>query len=314
MRDSFRISMDVIESQHKINFGDSILFLGSCFSEEIGNQAILSGLDATSNVFGTVFHPRPLGQLLLDAIHSEKNVESVKMDDLFFHWGSSGKIYALNPNDLKERIILEREALKDKLGKAKFLFITFGSAFAYRHVESDKIVANCHKQAGNTFQKELSEIKDLKDFWQAIISDLLHLNPDIQIVFTVSPVRHLKDGYVENNLSKARLIEVIEALSKNKNCSYFPSYELVMDDLRDYRFYKKDLIHPNELAIDYVWSFFCKTYLAKENFDVCEQVKQIKLGRNHSPLYPESKKVLENKMIMEQKEKKLSVNHPNIKW
>jgi len=171
MKDSFRLSMDVIESQTKINFGDSILFLGSCFSEEIGNQAILSGLDATSNVFGTIFHPRPLGQLLLDAIHSEKEVESIKQDDLFFHWGSSGKIYALTSNDLKKRILLEREAFKDKLGKAKFLFITFGSAFAYRHLESDKLVANCHKQAGNSFQKEFTETKDLVDFWQVIIRD-----------------------------------------------------------------------------------------------------------------------------------------------
>ena len=119
---------------------------------------------------------------------------------------------------------------------------------------------------------------------------------------------------MENNLSKACLIQVIAELTKNQNCSYFPAYELVMDDLRDYRFYKKDLIHPNELAIDYVWNFFCKTYLSKENVDVCEQVKQLKLGRNHVPLYPESKKVLENKIIMVQKEKKLSVNHPTIKW
>jgi hypothetical protein len=314
MKDSFRLSMDVIESQTKINFGDSILFLGSCFSEEIGNQAILSGLDATSNVFGTIFHPRPLGQLLLDAIHSEKEVEFLKSDDLFFHWGSSGKIYALTLNDLKKRILIEREALKDKLGNAKFLFITFGSAFAYRHLESAKLVANCHKQAGNIFQKELSDFKDLVDFWQGIIRDLINFNSNLQIVFTVSPVRHLKDGYVENNLSKACLIQVIAELTKNQNCSYFPAYELVMDDLRDYRFYKKDLIHPNELAIDYVWNFFCKTYLPKEIVDVCEQVKQLKLGRNHVPLYPESKKVLENKIILDQKEKKLSVNHPTIKW
>jgi hypothetical protein len=192
--------------------------------------------------------------------------------------------------------------------------VTFGTAKGYLHRTSNQLVANCHKQHSSLFKIQNSNSDEIIQFWKPILEKLIAFNPTIQIVFTVSPVRHLKDGIIENNRSKAQLVLAVESLAKLRNCNYFPSYEIVMDELRDYRFFKNDFAHPNELAVEYVWQHFANTYLTESNVTTCNKIKAIKSALNHKPLYDKSKKLSEHQAIILERKKQLDKVIIGINW
>lgn len=311
---SFQFNFQIPSQEPKIEIGKTILFIGSCFSDEIGNQAQIHGLKASSNPFGTLFHPFAIGQGIIESLEENTACDVIQQDDVFFHWGSSGKIHAYSIEELEEKVINERKKLSEQLQNASHLFVTFGTAKGYFHKTNKKIVANCHKQNPALFEVQNSNSVEIIQFWEAIIERIISINPTIQIVFTVSPVRHLKDGIVENNRSKAQLLLAVETFAKHSNCSYFPSYEIVMDELRDYRFYKNDFSHPNELAIDYVWQRFASTYLTESTLAICKKVKAIKTALNHKLLYEKSKKALENQQIIQERKRQLNTEVEGINW
>ena len=177
----------------------------------------------------------------------------------------------------------------DSITKATHIIITLGTAWVYRHIESDQIVANCHKVQQKKFLKELLSVDEITESLEALISIIRSVNSEVNFLFTVSPVRHLKDGFVQNQQSKAHLVSSIHQIVEPRNkIFYFPSYELMMDELRDYRFYKEDMIHPNQTAIDYIWEKFVATWISDDSVSIMEKVDIIQKGLQHKPFNPNS--------------------------
>ena len=241
-----------------------------------------------SNPFGTIFHPYCIANQIIDAISLNKKVRSVKRNDLFFDYESGGKLFAKSEEELISLILDKRDDLHDQLKKGTHLFITFGSAFAYRLHADGKLVANCHKQKTDLFKKELSDTDEIIKHWKLCLDLLKSINPNICIHFTVSPVRHSKDGLPENNRSKGRLIDIAHQLVDYSKGKYFPSYEIMMDHLRDYRFYKQDRIHPNEEALDYIWEQIQASYFSPESIMLLSKISAYQKAKAHQFFYPES--------------------------
>lgn len=257
-----------------INHNHKLTFIGSCFSDEISNYAKNSGFQVLSNPFGTIYNPISIAKNLLDALSDNVNVSVLQRDELYFSWDASTKISAKSESELEQLILTKNTSLKDHLAQPGFLFITFGTAFIYRLKEDNRYVANCHKQPSQLFEKELTSAEEILSIWKILIDKLERFNPSLKIVFTISPVRHIRDGIIENNRSKARLIHAVEKLTELNDVEYFPSYEIVLDELRDYRFFKEDRIHPSEEASSYIWQRFSDLYLNDQTKkDVAEFIK-----------------------------------------
>ena len=298
-------------SVKKIKIGDRITLLGSCFSDEIALKLKESGFHVSSNPFGTIFHPTALANLILI-----ENFESsiLKRDDLYFSWFSAGTIYDLEKSKLIEKLALIQNELINSIQNSNFLFVTFGTSFAYENESYGSVVANCHKQPPVNFKKVLSTVGEMRHDWEMCMSKIYELNPDIEIVFTVSPVRHIKDGIIENNRSKARLIELTNQLSELTDAKYFPSYELVIDVLRDYRFYKEDLIHPDNQAVEFVYSHFENIFFDDLTKEITKEIRKIRVLNTHKIRYPESVKSIEFEQNTAQKIKEFSIQYPSINW
>ena len=267
-------------SKHKINHSHALTFIGSCFSDEIGSEAKLSGFDAFVNSFGTIFNPVSLAQQVLNAINISNEITVLERDTKFYSWEASTKIVGSSHVEITDLILRNRQQLRHQLSKSGFLIVTFGTAFVYK-LESTVVVANCHKKPGNLFQKELATHAEIVSLWRPVLNVLQEFNPNLKILFTVSPVRHTRDGVIENTRSKARLIEVVSELITERNADYFPSYEIVLDELRDYRFFKQDRVHPNEEAIEYVWKRFSEVYFTDETKSTINQIRQIRKRFSH---------------------------------
>jgi hypothetical protein len=239
------------------------------------------------NLMAPYLIPLALQNLLIGFIKHKVYDENaiIQRDDLFFSKYHHGSFYSKDSSDLIKEINDGLYLFETKLQKAKFLFLTFGSAYVYELIDSQEIVANCHKLPQNRFTKRLLSIHEIEAVYQPILKHLAEINSELNVVLTVSPVKHLKDGIIENQLSKSTLLLAIHQLKNtHPNTSYFPAYELVTDDLRDYRFYENDGAHPNQLAIDYVFEKFKSTYFSEETrvyFD--EQLNFQKL-KNHKPI------------------------------
>lgn len=277
----------------KIQHGEGIVLIGSCFSNEMGLQFENNGFKVNSNSFGTIFHPVPLARMIQDSLDENSENSIFQRQDLFFSWNAAGTHFGYSKAELNDHLNDVKTQFKNDLKTAKYLFITLGSAFGYVHNQSGDIVANCHKMPASTFQKCLSDLNSMTQIWNETIQKIKVWNPAIQIVFTLSPVRHIKDGLIENNRSKARLFELIESLNFQNQIAYFPAYEIVLDELRDYRFFKADGMHPNELAINYVWEKLKSTMMTAESQNICTEIQQLKQMENHISIYAESKENLD---------------------
>ena len=274
----------------QIDYNAQILLLGSCFSDHIGALFSKHQFNTISNPFGIIFHPIPLASLIQRIVHKNYFTE----DAFFFHqeqWHSYELHSSMGRTNLSEALRNANEILDlthNFLNKASHVFITLGTAWGYRL--NNTIVTNCHKQSASLFHKELASISLIENALEQIQAAMMYLNPDLKVVYTVSPVRHLKDGFTENSIGKAHLLAGIHAQKEkakdSKSVSYFPSYEIVMDELRDYRFYKMDLIHPNELAIAYIWeSLVAGTFTAATKI-LLKEVVSIQNGLDHIPFNP----------------------------
>jgi hypothetical protein len=228
----------------------------------------------------------------------------VERNGVFFSYAHHSSFHNEDDEDLLKKINHENKTAFEFLKETDYLFITFGSAFFYHHIQLNEPVANCHKQAGNLFEKRLLTVEEITEKYSALIAHLKSFNPKLKIIFTVSPVKYFKDGVIENNISKSTLLLSAHQLVKQfDNCYYFPAFELVNDDLRDYRFYKEDLAHPNDLAIDYVWNKFSDCFFNKQTLLLNKQIHALNLALNHRKLITHSEEAIKlNDFILKQKD------------
>lgn len=297
----------------KISHGDHLLFLGSCFSDELALKAKYYGFNVDANPFGTVYHPLALSRFINESLSLKFNECVVQRNDVFLSWDANSTFHAMSEIDLISKLESKRKRWIEILTFGDYLFVTFGTAWGYKRKDTNELVANCHKFPGTEFSKELTDQTLIVEKWKDVLHSLQELNPKLKVVFTVSPVRHSKDGLIENNQSKSILIDAIRQLMNiEKNCFYFPSYEIVIDELRDYRFYKLDRVHPNEEAINYVWNRFSDVFFRDETLALNREVQKVRLAESHRSLFPES---LENKKHLEATKElrfKLMKEHPEV--
>jgi len=284
----FRTEIVITESPEKIFYQDKIFGMGSCFVTHIQNKFDYYQFQNQINPFGTVFNPVSIRKLISRIV----NQHTFDKKHLFYHqnlWKSFDLHSDFNNPD-KEVFLNTINNKISEAGKflktADWLFLTFGTAWVYRHKATGNIVNNCHKVPQKEFEKLLLPPTVITEELKEIIHLVKTINPGIKILMSISPVRHLKNGFVENQRSKAHLITAVHALKDNHN--YFPSYEIMLDDLRDYRFYKDDYIHPNELAINYIWEKFSDSFISKDAIHTMQRIEKIRQGLAHKSFNPES--------------------------
>jgi len=284
-------SFDIPIHPKPISHGDKILSLGSCFAESMGERMRQSKIDILINPFGTLFHPIPICQLLEAALEEKHLPENMflKRDGLHFHYWTHSKVVGHSFEELREKLTGEQLLIKKFLIKSDYLILTLGTAWLYELSDTSKAVANCHKQPGKLFSKRLTGIEEMSNYLKKVISLLSGLNPNLEIILTVSPVRHIKDGIPENQLSKSLLRVLCGEFERQfGHIHYFPSYEIMVDELRDYRFYKPDLIHPTEQAEEYIWEKWKISLFPKDTQSLMDQIKSVQLELAHRPLNPKS--------------------------
>jgi hypothetical protein len=311
------LTLDPQPAKQSIGYEDKLMLLGSCFSDHIGAKLLEAKFQTLFNPTGIVYDPISLAQHL-SAITNGKSFEA---SDLFQHnelWHSWLFHSDFSSTEQQETLKLMNEAIllsASQITSASYLFLTLGSAYGYVLKDKQVPVANCHKAPKEWFDKKLFGIEEMVSVLQKSITELRRINPNIQIVFTVSPVKHIRDGVVENNRSKARLLEVAHTLSEQENdCSYFPAYELVTDVLRDYRFYAPDMAHPNAQAVDWVFDFFCQTYFAKPTQQLKQEVLQVVSAKNHRPLHATTKAHQQFLKTFLAKTELLKLKLPGLNW
>lgn len=256
----FSTPVYIPESVHKITDKSTLLSIGSCFAENMGKRLELLPLSILNQPFGTLFHPQAITNAL--QTHKLSAIELVKQQGVWLHPDYHSSLCANDASDLMELIQERQQKVKRQLEQCQFLMITWGTAFYYWDKKLRRPIANCHKQAAQSFEKRLSTIEEIVEVYQTFIKNTLQKNPDLRIILSVSPVRHTKDGLPENAISKATLRLAAQKIQEIfPQVDYFPAYEIMMDELRDYRFHASDLIHPNETAEEYIWQKFKTCYL-----------------------------------------------------
>ena len=301
--------------ENSIDYNAKVFLMGSCFVENIGKKFSYYKFQSLVNSFGIIFHPKAIENLISRIIQQKKFTK----EDVFFlneRWHCF-EVHSVLSNP-SEEIFLNKlnEILEESfsfLKTASHIVFTLGTAWGYENKESANLVANCHKVPQKNFNKVLFNAIEIEASLKIITRLIKEINPKAAILFTVSPVRHLKDGFIENQRSKAHLITAIhQIIEKDTSISYFPSYEIMMDELRDYRFYAEDMIHPNKTAINYIWEKFKETAVASSCTNTMKEVEKIQSGLSHRPFNTESDEFIKFQEKLQQKIVYLSEKHPHI--
>jgi hypothetical protein len=279
---------------NQIDYRAKVFLLGSCFSENIGKKLAYFKFQTSQNPFGILFHPKAIEKFIINAVNEKEYVEK----ELVFH---NERFHCFDAHSLlsssKKEVLLERlntgiKETNKQLKSSSHILVTLGTSWVYRLLETDEIVANCHKIPQNKFSKEILSIDEIGESLELITAAIKKINTKAIVIFTVSPVRHLKDGFVENQRSKSHLITAIHQLldTDSKSHFYFPSYEIMMDELRDYRFFAEDMIHLNNTAINYMWERFVSTWVSEESATTMKEIETIQKGISHKPFDVNSQK------------------------
>ena len=287
-----------------INYSSKVLLLGSCFAQNMGAKLEYYKFQQCTNPFGILFHPVAIEKLITRAVNQTwfTSKDVFLQNEQWHCFLAHSKLSNTSEEDLISALNSALEKLRFSLLEASHVVFTFGTAWVYKHLEKDAIVANCHKVPQKEFVKQLLSPDDVSDVLLGIETKLRTINPTCSIINTVSPVRHIKDGLLANSRSKAHLIAgVQEIVSPEKLNYYFPSYEIMMDELRDYRYYKEDLIHPNQTAIHLIWEKFLSSWVASETFEIQKKIAVIQNGLLHIPFNENSKAHIHFKKDLETK-------------
>jgi hypothetical protein len=288
----FRTEINIEAVRNRINLKDKIFSIGSCFAVNTGRKLEEYKFDILVNPFGTLFNPVSVFRAIEMGMFAEPLDEAsyLQTQGVFLHFDLHSDISGLTRKELREKFEKKRQQAKRFLQDAGVVMITLGTAVVYEWKETGRIVANCHKVPGGEFRKRLLTVREIVEGFGSVHRLLSRHNPYIRFVVSVSPVRHIRDGFIINSQSKAILrLAVARMVAGFKNVSYFPSYEIMMDDLRDYRFYDRDMLHPSEEAIDYIWDKFRTAFLDDETLQFCKEWEKVKKDLAHRPYHPESK-------------------------
>jgi len=286
----FRTAIPVQISDFHLAHTDRMMILGSCFAENIGLLLRESGFRVSLNPFGVLYNPASVGTALhrLWQDQTFREEELVEHDGFYHSFSHHSSFSGTDPKSTLEKINKAFNQAVVDLKDATCLIITFGTSWVYTLPSTDQIVANCHKMPEENFLRRRLTVHEIEYFYIELLEMLFQKKPDLKVLFTVSPIRHLKDGVHENTLSKATLHLAIEDLCESfDHVFYFPAYELLMDDLRDYRFYAEDMVHPSAIAQRYIWDYFSDTCFTKSTKEIVHQVQQIRKAMEHKPFHPE---------------------------
>lgn len=275
----------------QVDYNSKILFLGSCFSENMGVILEHHKFDVLQNPSGILFHPKAIENLIVNSIQQKQINESklVLTNEIWYSLDAHSTLNDVNINLLIEKLELAQKQTLEFLKSATHIMITLGTAWVYKYLETNKIVANCHKIPQKKFEKLLLSVSKIEKSLQNSVEQIQQINKNATIIFTISPVRHAKNGLVENMLSKAHLLTAVhQIISKNQQLFYFPAYEIMMDELRDYRYYAEDMLHPNQTAIHYIWEKFSQIWIDVQAKPLMQEIDEIQKSLQHKPFYPES--------------------------
>ena len=328
-----------IKPKKTIDHNSRILMLGSCFAENIGKKLIESGFNVVMNPMGILYNPISIHSALKRITEGREFTE----DELFYHnglWASFMHHGSFSHSDKNVALSMMNERLHQahkQLQNATHLIITFGSSEVYEH--DKQVVANCHKLPARQFTHRLLSTNEITDIYCLHVSEqsdenlatqycppvlggravggrgqkLSTLNSKLSTIYTVSPVRYLGEGAHHGQINKATLLLATDQICRETGADYFPSYEIMMDELRDYRYYATDMIHPSEVAIDYIFERFTETYLTDEAIRTAEEVKKIKKSLSHRPLHPDSIEYQKFQQKLTQQITTINQKYPNIK-
>ena len=309
--------VDIKKGESLIDYHSNLILLGSCFAENIGDKLSYYKFRSSVNPFGILFHAKAIETFLFMATQQEEYAE----EDIFFYneqWHSFDAHSSLSSPDKLELLFNLNNGLINayqRLKSATHIIITLGTSWVYRLKQLDMIVANCHKVPQKEFDKSLLSVDDNLKSLQTSVALLKSVNPKVKIIFTVSPVRHIKDGSVENTVSKSNLLIAVYNITKShEDLDYFPSYEIMMDELRDYRFYKEDMIHPTSLAVDYIWQKFKDSWISEGSGQMMKNIEDIQKGMAHKPFNPDSEAHKSFLQKLEVKKQDISANYPHIRF
>ncbi|HYG49497.1 MAG TPA: GSCFA domain-containing protein [Flavobacteriales bacterium] len=313
----FKTTLPVHKGHCQLDHSSRIMLVGSCFSTEVGSKLNQAGFHTLINPFGTLFNPHSIGESLNISVRNKKfgSADFFEHNGLWHSYKLHSQFSSFQLNEAISTINASIDTANKFIFNADVLIITFGTAWVYELKDSERIVANCHKMPQGMFSKRKLGINEIISDFSHLLEHLKGANPGLKVIFTVSPVKHLKDGFVENNWSKSTLnVSIHELVRRFEFCDYYPAFEILNDDLRDYRFYKNDLIHPNELAIQYVFEHFKKSYCTHETVQLANEFIQLSRSVEHRVLNPESNEYV--KFVSDFKlraERLMSVNEGKVK-
>ena len=296
---NFRTELTLPPSSNLIDHTTNLLTMGSCFSNSIGEKLSENKFKCQVNSFGTVFNPISIHKLIDLCISKTMPAENTYIfnegvwKNHLFH----SSFFAKTEVELEKKIKKSIDSVHDFLSTTNYLILTYGTAFVYEKLDSQEIVANCHKEPASKFKKRLLTVEEILKSFNSIHSKLLRVNPTLKVILTISPIRHTKDTFELNTVSKSILRLATHNLKEQVDIDYFSAYELMMDDLRDYRFYEADMIHPNQQAIDYIWNKFADRYFSVYTKEVIKKWHVLRVALNHKPFNSEGE--LHRKFLMQ---------------
>ncbi len=285
------LPFDIASSEYKISYTDKIFLIGSCFSEEIGERLSHSKFNILQNPNGILYDPLSIAYALNSYIENKEYYETDLFpdDDVWHSWRHHSVFSGTDKSMVLQKINQSQKTANAFLKNASYVIITLGTAYNYQLKSNKEFVINCHKAPSSLFHKNLMETKDIITSLSDTIKNLQAYNQDLIIIFTISPVRHIRDGVIENNRSKARLIDAVHSIAEQHNhVYYFPAYEIVIDVLRDYRFFKIDLVHVNEIAVQYVFEIFCNAHFNETTLKLKTDIDALMKAKSHKAFNIES--------------------------
>ncbi len=289
----FQTVVDIPKFSWETGYSKKNIFMGSCFAENVGNKMAALKYNVDINPFGILYNPVSVANGIMILLNQKEFVKSdlIQHNGLWHSFFHHGKFSFSEKGKTLEAINSRIKTSSDYLINANFLFITFGTAWVYKYKTTGETVSNCHKIPAQQFERVRLSVNKIVDEYQKLLTEMEKKNPGLKVIFTVSPIRHWKDGAIENQRSKSTLLLAIDKIiNKNKNsCAYFPSFEIVMDELRDYRFYAADMIHISEVAIQHIWGKFEAALISGEDQNISKKVAKIIAAANHRPFNKQTK-------------------------
>ena len=292
----FQTVVKIPRFEWKTGYAQKNIFMGSCFTENVGKQMADLNYNVDINPFGILYNPVSVANGL-EFLLNQKQFETcdlIQHDGLWHSFFHHSRFSSPNKKQTLETINEQITTSSQYLKKADFLFITFGTAWVYRYKETGKTVSNCHKIPANKFERIRLTVDEIVSLYKILLDKIRKTNPVLKVVFTISPIRHWKDGAIENQRSKATLALAVDEIVKlnTKQSAYFPSYEIMMDELRDYRFYAEDMIHISDVAVNHIWERFETALISNESQTISREIKKIKTAVNHRPFNKYTKEYL----------------------